>query len=386
MLPEPIRRYHSGMQKPSLAALFALGLLCLPAQAQSPADPVTLKKSCDKGSAVDCFTLAGMQARGEGMPRDASKAEGLYKKACNGNHAPACLEQSRLAKPDEAVKLLDRACTLQSGEACGLLATRYQSGDGVEKNMTRAGEIHQKACDGGWGASCLALGAMLHDGRGVPKDVVKANALYAKACEANEPASCAALGFANRTGDGVAKDPAKAMALFHKACDKRSAVGCYGLALGLENGEGEAKDLAHAFELHGWACDNGEPRGCHSRALMFRDGVGTTKDLAKAVEGFQKACDSGFGPGCHEVAVMYEIGPRHQARFRAGRAALRQGLQRRRRALLRAPGPALQRHAGGRGGQGAGDRLLQAGLRRRRLRELRRARADVRVRRGARDP
>ena len=78
-----------------LLPLLGLLLAAVSPQAASPAvqaDAAVLKKSCDKGAAADCLTLAGLHARGEGVPRDTDKASGFYKKACDLNLAPACLE------------------------------------------------------------------------------------------------------------------------------------------------------------------------------------------------------------------------------------------------------------------------------------------------------
>jgi len=67
----------------ALAGLVLVAATAWPASAQAPAapapaagDPAVLKKSCDKGSMADCYTLASMHRRGEGAPRDASKGAG----------------------------------------------------------------------------------------------------------------------------------------------------------------------------------------------------------------------------------------------------------------------------------------------------------------------
>ncbi len=89
------------------------------APAAGPVDAEALKKTCDKGNAADCLTLAGAYARGEGAPRDASKAAGFYKKACDGGQAPGCFE----------------------------LATMHVSGQGGSKDTTKAITFFQRACD-----------------------------------------------------------------------------------------------------------------------------------------------------------------------------------------------------------------------------------------------
>src|SRR6186713_3372514 len=108
------------------------------APAAAPAAPAALdveavKKSCDKGNAADCLTLAAAYQSGEGAPRDAGKASGFYKKACDGGQAKGCFELAavHVAGPggskdvSKAVTLFQRACDLKYAEACIRLAVLY---------------------------------------------------------------------------------------------------------------------------------------------------------------------------------------------------------------------------------------------------------------------
>src|SRR5438093_2579846 len=98
------------------------------AQTAAPAtgDPALLKKSCDKGNVADCYTLASMHRRGEGAPRDPSRAAGFLKKACEGGHSRACLDLAAMHRAGEGVSrdvnrsvvLLKKACDLREGDGC----------------------------------------------------------------------------------------------------------------------------------------------------------------------------------------------------------------------------------------------------------------------------
>ena len=81
------------------AVILAAGLLQAEPQSPPPAAATTaaaqaaaLKKTCDKGNAADCYTLAGMHLRGEGVARDAKKRAGFLKKACEGQVIDACFD------------------------------------------------------------------------------------------------------------------------------------------------------------------------------------------------------------------------------------------------------------------------------------------------------
>src|SRR5512141_2467857 len=106
-----------------MPVLALLALLTLPAPPTTgpAAEAAALKKSCDKGAAADCLRLAGLHARGEGVPRDAEKAAGFLKKACDLNLPAACLDFAGVSR----------------------------RGEGTKKDPARAAVLYQKACDGG---------------------------------------------------------------------------------------------------------------------------------------------------------------------------------------------------------------------------------------------
>src|SRR5688572_10068143 len=116
------------------------------AQAPSPAsafDAEALKKSCDKGSAADCLTLAVALQRGEGVPRDLSRAAGFHKKACEGGQAVGCFE----------------------------LAAMHVDGQGASKDVGRAVTLFQKACDLKHADGCIRLARLFYEGKDVPKEL-----------------------------------------------------------------------------------------------------------------------------------------------------------------------------------------------------------------------
>ena len=110
-------------------ALPLLVLLAVQAQAPPP-EAVALKKSCDNKVAADCYKLAGLVKRGEGVPPDAGKAADLLKKACELNVAPACLEY----------------------------AAAWRAGEGVKRDPLKAVPLYQKACDGSVAALFMSRG------------------------------------------------------------------------------------------------------------------------------------------------------------------------------------------------------------------------------------
>src|SRR6187455_694740 len=107
----------------SITSLLLVAVGWTTAHAQAPAaapaalDVEAVKKTCDKGNAADCLTLAAAYQSGEGAPRDAGKASGFYKKACDGGQAKGCFE----------------------------LATMHVSGQGASRDVPRAVLLFQRA-------------------------------------------------------------------------------------------------------------------------------------------------------------------------------------------------------------------------------------------------
>src|SRR4029079_11796804 len=112
-------------------------------QAPAALDVEAVKKTCDKGNAADCLTLAIAYQSGEGAPRDASKASGFFKKACDGGQARGCFE----------------------------LAGMHVAGQGGGKDVTKAITLFQRACDLKYAEGCIRLAILYSDGKDVSKDL-----------------------------------------------------------------------------------------------------------------------------------------------------------------------------------------------------------------------
>src|ERR1019366_6114433 len=83
-----------------------------------------------------------------------------------------------------AVQLYQRSCDLGAATGCVDLGVLYRDGRGVPaKNPARAVQIFQRACDLS-AAACASIASMYELGVGVPKDVARAKALYQRSCGA----------------------------------------------------------------------------------------------------------------------------------------------------------------------------------------------------------
>ena len=80
----------------------------------------------------------------------------------------------------KAVKLL-KACSETNPIAAFYLATLYENGKGVEKDMQKAIELYTKSADAGYGTAQSYLGDIYYEGRGIEQNYTKAVEYYLNA-------------------------------------------------------------------------------------------------------------------------------------------------------------------------------------------------------------
>ena len=113
--------------------------------------------------------------------------------------------------------------------ACALVATRIERGDGVPKDLTRAVVLHERGCELRDAASCVSAARMHASGSGVPPNRAKQVELLAKACELGDAPSCAVPAKAFANGNGVPRDERRAAELWQRACAAGVATACEAL-------------------------------------------------------------------------------------------------------------------------------------------------------------
>ena len=199
---------------------------------------------------------------------------------------------------------LQRGCDRGVAAACAYLGFRYEIGDGVRQDNSKAVELYTKGCDGGDAGGCSNLGLMYAKGDGVRQDKSKAVELYTKACDGGAAQGCFNLGVSYAKGDGVRQDNFKAVELFTKACDGGEATGCSGLGAMYAKGDGVRQDNSKAVELFTKGCDGGNATGCSNLGAMYATGDGVRQSTSRAKELFGKACDLREEAGCKEYARL----------------------------------------------------------------------------------
>ena len=104
-----------------------------------------------------------------------------------------------------------------------LQAESYRTGEGVEKDPTKAAVWYGRAVERGSDAAQIRLGNSYMKGNGVAKDPAKAVQLYRMAAETGNPWAQMSLATSYMNGEGIEKDPAKAVQLYRMAAETGNA-------------------------------------------------------------------------------------------------------------------------------------------------------------------
>ena len=127
-----------------------------------------------------------------GVTLDQARAFAYFRKACDGGHPIGCANLANqyynglgvTADQSLAVQIYQRSCDLGAVTGCMDLGVIYRDGKGTQaKNPARAAQLFQRACDLS-AAACASIASMYELGIGVSKDVARAKSLYERSCNA----------------------------------------------------------------------------------------------------------------------------------------------------------------------------------------------------------
>ena len=191
---------------PGKGRLFALlvGLAVMrcgaPALAQAakappnePSDYENGVAMCRKGDAKACNVVGAMFATGvHGLKLDPAQAFPYFDQACAGAYAIGCANLANAyfnglgvtIDQKKSIGIYQRACDLGAVTACVDLGVMYRDGKGVaDKNQPYAAKLFQRACDLN-APACASIASMYELGWGVARDLSKARTFYEKSCYA----------------------------------------------------------------------------------------------------------------------------------------------------------------------------------------------------------
>ena len=234
-----------------------------------------LEKGCKTGYLECCGMLAGAQSKGIGTPTNKMLALKTHRKACEKGYQPCCTQLGvelvfgDVPNLDRGLELLRSSCDAGEGEGCAYLATVYEQGKWVKKDIAKGRALLQKGCDASEKVCCLRLGKIYLDlsDTGV-RDVERGLKLLEKGCELRSQDSCVAL-IVTYGGKFpfVAKDEAKSFHYAEKSCALHED-GCFILALYHHRGLGTPKDPEKTRAILNKYCHAGHQQFCDEKQRL----------------------------------------------------------------------------------------------------------------------
>lgn len=131
-------------------------------------------------------------------------------------------------------------------EAWWDIGVKYQTGDGVKKDLKLAIKWFEKAASRNYDNALVSLGDLYYKGEGVKQSYQKAFELYSRALRRNIPSAQYRLGLCCFYGRGTKQDKKSAVEWFKKAAEQIEPDAQYMLGLCYEKGEGVKQDLKQA--------------------------------------------------------------------------------------------------------------------------------------------
>lgn len=215
--------------------------------------------------------------------------------------------------PKRASQLISKAAASNDPAAQYALASRYEDGNGIEKDDLRAVRWYERCANNGrgeWqGAALVALSNRYRHGNGVLRDEALAVELSAKAAIQGEASAIFSLAMHHlvRKDDAAGQHIGKA--LLEAAAEQGNAPAERLMAIGYENGLFTlAKDLSSAAKWARKAAEQGDPEAEYLLSGFLLEGRGVGRDEKQAAGWCLNAATHGHAGAMLRIGKLYSQG------------------------------------------------------------------------------
>lgn len=188
----------------------------------------------------------------------------------------------------------------------------YQTGDGVEKNISKAAYWWQIGADQNDPTCQMALGLLYLRGTGVCQDIAKAVTLIRKSAEQGMPEAQNYLGMLYRDGIGVTADIKTAVFWWQKAAEQGNVPSMSDLGVCYYNGYGVTKNVELAKQLWEKAAAKGDDMAIKNlESIKYEGQQEGIKPSSQSQNTYQKnieAAKRGDADAQMMIGICYELG------------------------------------------------------------------------------
>lgn len=177
----------------------------------------------------------------------------------------------------------------EKASAMQMLGESYSKGNGVPKDISKAIEWYTKAANEGSTEAMYHLGLLYYDGTDISQDYAKAVEWVRKAADKGYVMAMVDMGILYEVGKAIAQDYTLAKQWYEKAAEKGSLTAMNNIGRLYANGYGVEQDYKKAMEWFQKAADKGLVNAIGNIGQMYYEGKGVTKDYAVALQYFERA-------------------------------------------------------------------------------------------------
>ncbi|MDJ0921953.1 MAG: tetratricopeptide repeat protein [Henriciella sp.] len=271
-----------------------------------------LKEACQANNLMGCYNLGHHYMSGKHGPNEDEKAAHYFGKACQSGAREPCQNllimiwngranvQADLQRL--AVYQSTRLCELGDKEVCHSLAMHYGSTkrSGLKYDPEKTYKFAKLACEFGHRHDCGWVATMYQKGNGVERDLQAAADMFLWLCSTADTSKClkaAEVEAIIATGE---EEPPRAP-IIQRTCELGDGGACRTLAWSYATGERTEKDLDRALELFRMGCDHRDPKSCMDLGAIHAFSLhGTPEDKMLARDMYKRACDMELVLGCEE--------------------------------------------------------------------------------------
>ena len=189
------------------------------------------------------------------------------------------------------------------------LAKLYLSGEGVERNHTRAFALYREAAELGYAPAQLGLAELYQHGRGVPASPRDAIQWYLAAANGGEPRAQHALGRMFDLGQGVEASGAEASRWYRQAAQTGYGDAQLALARLLDEGRGVAEDPGEAVRWLERAAEDSQLADAYFLlGTFYESGRGVSRDPEQAVFYYNQAAMKQHASAYYRLGRLHYLG------------------------------------------------------------------------------